>query len=224
MSSGMISVYPGMLPAMKITDPYSPMARAKASVKPVRTAGAAAAGRPAEGSCKRLAPRSRRRLLVLPLALPQHRLDGPHDEGQADEDERDQDAERREGDAEAEARTGAARSSPSSRSSEVRAMPATAVGSAKGRSISASTKRRPGKPVAHQHPRDENTEDGIDERGDERGSEADAERRERARVRKLGPELRPADAGRLDEEHQQRDQHDEREIAEREAEGEAETR
>jgi hypothetical protein len=38
------------------------------------------------------------------------------------------------------------------------------------------------KPVAHEDPRDEDTEDGVDESGEERGSEADAERRERARV------------------------------------------
>ena len=39
-SSGAISVTSGMLPAMKITEPYSPTPRAKASAKPVRIAGA----------------------------------------------------------------------------------------------------------------------------------------------------------------------------------------
>ena len=39
MSSGVISRTIGMLPAMKITEPYSPSARAKASAKPVSSAG-----------------------------------------------------------------------------------------------------------------------------------------------------------------------------------------
>src|SRR4029079_15355427 len=39
MMSGVISDTIGMLPAMKITDPYSPMARANASAKPVMSAG-----------------------------------------------------------------------------------------------------------------------------------------------------------------------------------------
>ena len=53
--------------------------------------------------------RSRRRaergggLLDLAVDLLQHRLNGAHDEGQADEDQRDDDAERREGDLEPEA-------------------------------------------------------------------------------------------------------------------------
>ena len=38
-SSGMISETPGMLPAMKMTDPNSPTARAKASADPVIKAG-----------------------------------------------------------------------------------------------------------------------------------------------------------------------------------------
>ena len=37
--TGVISDTMGMLPAMKITDPYSPIARAKAMAKPVRSAG-----------------------------------------------------------------------------------------------------------------------------------------------------------------------------------------
>ena len=37
--SGVISETIGMLPAMKITEPYSPTARAKASAKPVSSAG-----------------------------------------------------------------------------------------------------------------------------------------------------------------------------------------
>ena len=38
-NSGVISLTIGMLPAMKITEPYSPSARANASAKPVKSAG-----------------------------------------------------------------------------------------------------------------------------------------------------------------------------------------
>src|SRR6266496_778660 len=42
MSRGEISVFIGMLPAMKTTEPYSPTARAKARAKPVSQAGRSA--------------------------------------------------------------------------------------------------------------------------------------------------------------------------------------
>jgi hypothetical protein len=38
-SSGVISVFIGIFPAIKTTEPYSPSARAKASAKPVKAAG-----------------------------------------------------------------------------------------------------------------------------------------------------------------------------------------
>ena len=40
MISGVISEIIGMLPAMKMTEPYSPMARANAMANPVSRAGA----------------------------------------------------------------------------------------------------------------------------------------------------------------------------------------
>ena len=39
MMSGVISDTKGILPAMNITEPYSPIARAKANEKPVSSAG-----------------------------------------------------------------------------------------------------------------------------------------------------------------------------------------
>src|SRR5215212_8103389 len=126
-------------------------------------------------------PQERRCLLVLPLALPQHRLDGPYDEGQADEDERDQDAEGREGDAEVEARQGPP--DPARRRVQRGQGDAGDRGRQSERQVDQRIDETPAwKPVAHEDPRDEDTEDGVDESGEERGSEADAERRERARV------------------------------------------
>ncbi len=93
-----------MLPAMKITEPYSPTPRAKASAKPVSSAGI----RPGRITCEhRLQPAGaerRRGLLDLAVDLLQHRLHGAHHERQADEDQRDDDAERRVGDLDAERR------------------------------------------------------------------------------------------------------------------------
>ena len=56
-SSGVISLTMGMLPAMKITEPYSPSARAKASAKPVSRAGARVGRMTRRKVWPRLAPR-----------------------------------------------------------------------------------------------------------------------------------------------------------------------
>ena len=57
MMSGVISDTIGRLPAMKITEPYSPTARAKASAKPVSSAGANAGSTTRRMVCSRVAPR-----------------------------------------------------------------------------------------------------------------------------------------------------------------------
>ena len=56
-SSGTTSVSSGMLPAMKMTEPYSPRPRAKASAKPVSRAGVIAGRMIRLKVCQRLAPR-----------------------------------------------------------------------------------------------------------------------------------------------------------------------
>ena len=56
MISGVISEIIGMLPAMKITEPYSPMARAKAIAKPVSNAGMMAGRMTRVKVWKRVAP------------------------------------------------------------------------------------------------------------------------------------------------------------------------
>src|SRR4030095_13187609 len=57
MSTGAISVLNGMLPDTKITEPYSPMPRAKASANPVTVAGSSGGIRPRQNVCQRVAPR-----------------------------------------------------------------------------------------------------------------------------------------------------------------------
>ena len=56
-SSGAISDLNGMLPAMKITEPYSPAPRANASAKPVANAGAIVGRITRKNVCSRVAPR-----------------------------------------------------------------------------------------------------------------------------------------------------------------------
>ncbi len=92
MRSGAISETKGMLPAMKITEPYSPTARAKASAKPVRIAGSSAGSMTRKTVCRRSRAERGRGLLDLALEILKHRLHGAHHERQADEDERDADA------------------------------------------------------------------------------------------------------------------------------------
>ena len=57
MMSGVISDTMGMLPAMKMTEPYSPMARAKAMAKPVNKAGAMDGKITRLKICQRVAPK-----------------------------------------------------------------------------------------------------------------------------------------------------------------------
>jgi hypothetical protein len=56
MSSGVISETIGRLPAMKITEPYSPSARANARAKPVRSAGVRIGRITRVKVCQRVAP------------------------------------------------------------------------------------------------------------------------------------------------------------------------
>ena len=102
-------------------------------------------------------------------------------------------------------------------------MPATAVGSAKGRSTAASMMRRPGKAVAHQHPGDQQAEHRVDGGGEQRGAEGQAKRGKGARVGGDLIEGRRPDRGRPQHEGGERDQHDQAEGGQREAERQPET-
>ena len=167
MRSGVISVTIGMLPEMKITEPYSPSARAKASAKPVSSAGSTPGRSRARKVCQRDRAERRRRLFQL--------------------------ARRSSSSTGCTVRTTngrpmnvSATSTPSGVNAtlmperlEQRAEPA--VGRVHGGERDAGDRRRqrerqvdqrvdeplPGKAVAHQHPRDEQAEDRVDRRRDE---------------------------------------------------------
>src|SRR5713101_2812918 len=148
-NNGTISERPGMLPAIKITEPYSPSPRAKASEAPVITPGSSAGRTTRKKICHRVM-----------REIGEDRLHGAHDEGQADEDEGDQDAERREGDVDAEA-------------GEDSADPA-GIGIERGERNAGNGGRQregqidkpvdeaaPGKAIADEHPGDEEADDGV---------------------------------------------------------------
>src|SRR4051794_27324958 len=138
-----------MFPAMKMTLPYSPTARAKASPKPVSSAGVRAGRTTRRSVCARVAPRvaaassassgrsrstgstvrtmkgrptkasatttpTRVKATRPQRRVAQPRLDGAHDEGQADEGERDHPPDRGEGHPPAEGR-GEGRAEPAVR-------------------------------------------------------------------------------------------------------------
>ena len=141
--SGVISETIGMLPAMKITDPYSPTARAKAIAKPVSSAGISVGKTTWRKACQRLAPRltaassysvsrsSRMGCTVRTTKGRPMKISATSTPSGV----------------KATLMPSGSRcwpTQPLGAYSAVSAMPATAVGSAKGRSTSASTSRLPG--------------------------------------------------------------------------------
>ena len=87
---------------MKTIEPYSPSARAKASVKPVRSGGRRFGKTTLQERLQARGPEDSGRLLELRVELLEDGLDGAHDEREADERQREDDAERRERDLDAE--------------------------------------------------------------------------------------------------------------------------
>ena len=80
---------------MKTTEPYSPTARAKASVKPVSIAGSTVGTITRRSVWNRFAPRVAAASSISRVEILEGGLERPHDEGQSDERQREHDAERR---------------------------------------------------------------------------------------------------------------------------------
>ena len=143
-SSGRISVFIGMLPAMKITDPYSPTPRAKAKAKPVSQAGSKCRHQDMAENLQGFRTQARRRFLHFTRDIRQYWLYGTYHEWKRYKSQRQGDAQGGVGDLE----TQVGRELPDQPVgvySAVSAIPATAVGNANGRSIIASMIFRPGK-------------------------------------------------------------------------------
>jgi hypothetical protein len=71
---------------MKITEPYSPTARAKASAKPVNSAGSRIGRITWRKVCQRCAPKLVGSFLKFRIKVFKNRLHGTYDKRQADED------------------------------------------------------------------------------------------------------------------------------------------
>ena len=144
MSSGVISDTIGMLPAMKMTDPYSPIARANASANPVSSAGVTIGKTTRRKLCQRDAPSvaaasSSSRGSSSSTGCTVRTTNGRPMNVSATSTPSGVNATLMPSGA------SSAPNQPLGANSPVSAMPATAVGSAKGRSTSASTIRLPGK-------------------------------------------------------------------------------
>ena len=176
-----------MLPAMKITEPYSPSARAKASAEPVRRAGTRDGRTTRNSVCIRLAPSVARPPRY--RAPPGHRLHGADDKGQADEDQGDDHAYRREGDLDAE-RIEIGRSSRWGRRWRPgRCRPPPLAGRRADRRGRRGWLGREN--VAHQHPGHQKPKTRLIRAATMRRAEAEAKGRHRARVAGDRPELGP---------------------------------
>ena len=100
--SGAISVFIGMFPEMKTTEPYSPEAPGEGERRAGQERGEDLGEEDAPERLEPAGAEARRGVLDLGVEAREDRLERPHREGEAEEDERDADAERREGDRDAE--------------------------------------------------------------------------------------------------------------------------
>ena len=82
----------GMLPPMSTTEPYSPIARAKARPAPLMIAGARVGSTTRRKVVQLRRAERRRGLLDLAVGLDEHRLHRADDERQRDEGQRDDQA------------------------------------------------------------------------------------------------------------------------------------
>ena len=150
-----------MLPAMNITEPYSPTPRANASAKPVRMAGARPGSKHAVNRLPARCAERRRGLLHLAVDLLHHRLHRAHDEGQSDENQRNYDADGGKGDLHAKQFEELA--DPAVRRVKRGERDAgDGGGEREGKVYHRVQNALAGKIIAHQHPGDDDAEDDID--------------------------------------------------------------
>ena len=205
-----------MLPEMKTTEPYSPIARAERQREAGEYRGQHGRedhpppGLPARGA------QTLRGVLDLGVDVVEHGLHRADDEGEPDERQRDHHAQRR------ERRLDPERLEPAARPARLR------VDRGEGEAGDGRRQRErqidervhdalAGERVPHEHPRDEQAEHHVDGGGDQRGPHAEAVRRQRARAGDGGPELGAARRGRLEPGRGEGNQHDECQVEQRDA-------
>ncbi len=206
---------------MKITDPYSPSARANARVNPVSRAGRIDGTSTRRNVCHRPAPRlaaasSTSGSRSSSTGCTARTTNGRPMNVSATTTPRRVNA---------TCTPTSARWRPSHPFGEytaVSAMPATDVGSANGRSTQASTSRRPEKPVAHQHPGHEQPEHRVDQRRHGGRPEAQTRGGQRPLAQDRRAELLQRQAPGAPHQARQRQQHQQAHVGQREPEGQAE--
>ena len=162
-------------------------------------------------------------LLDFNVEFLQHRLDRADDKRQSDERERDKNAQARVGDFDSKRREPPAH--PAVFRIDRRERNARHRRRQRERQIHQRVHETPAPElIAHQHPRDEQAEDQIRQRGEKRDAKAQAERRQRGRRGDRVPELRPRERRRLAERRRQRNEHDQPQIKQGVAERQFEAR
>ena len=147
---------------MKMTEPYSPTARANASANPGQHRRDQARQDHPEHRVPAVGAERGRRLLDLDVEIDQHRLHRAHHEGNADEDHRDEDADRRERHLDAE--FGQRRPEPAFLREQLRQRDAGDRGRQRKGDIDDGVEQPPaGKAVAHQRPDDDHPHHEIDQ-------------------------------------------------------------
>ncbi len=193
---------------MKMTEPYSPTPRAKASAKPVRMA---ARQQNAGDGLETVRAERCRHLLHLPVDLLHHRLHGADDEGQTDEDQRDDDTGRRERNLDAiglKQRTDPAAIGVKRRQRNARDRRWKRKGKVHDGIHEAAT----GKAVTCENPGDDDAEDHIDQCGEECRAKTDAQRIQRTAIRGNRNEICKTEFRRGPDKAAKRNKNDEKQI------------
>ncbi len=220
-TSGAISVFIGMLPEMKTTEPYSPSARAKASAVPVTQAGRNRRQDDADRVLRRLAPRL--------AAASSASASSDSITGWTVRTTKGRPMKVR------------ATAMPTGVNATLRPSAASGLAEPSGIGIERGQRdagdgrgqgerqvdQRVDDPsareaIADQHPGEDEAEHGIDQRGGERSAEGELVRGQHPGCGGRLPQRIPAERSRLEREGSQRDQHHQAQIEEGEAEGQPE--
>ena len=190
MSSEAISVFIGMLPEMKITEPYSPSAARKGGDESGDQRGLQSRENHAAERGKTAGAEQRGGFFHRRIQIFDSRLHGSDDKRQANEGERDHDAERR------ECRLDAERLQPAAHPSVLRIDGGERNTGDRGGKRERHVDQRiqnsaAGKIVAHQRPGDNQSEECVDQRCDQGCSESQPPGRQGSWIENGFAELRP---------------------------------
>ena len=204
MSSGAISVLIGMLPEMNTTEPYSPSARANASAKPVRSGGKTSGEDHVPERLPARGAEHRGRLFEIGVQSSSTGCTVRTTKGKPDEREHDDTP----SGVNATLRPSAASGAPSQPVRRVDRGHGDAGHRGRQREGQIDERvdhRLSEEPVAHEHPRQEQPHERVQDGADRRGPEGELVGGQRARVGHHAEELGRPERARLEEERRERD-------------------